>query len=125
MSSSVRVGAVAHRLAHCLALCLATFTWQLSLAQTSPAAPNAPGTTSPPDQTLIIRAAALIDGTTPQPRANQEILIHGDRIVAVYAAGTKSVPPLPPNAHSTRVSPRSAMSRPRAPAMAMLASRRP
>ena len=43
--------------------------------------------------TVVLRARALIDGTSAQPRANQEILIQGDRIIAVYAAGTRPPPP--------------------------------
>jgi imidazolonepropionase-like amidohydrolase len=69
-----------------LALCLATCVWQLSAAQTTPVAPSAT------ERTLIIRAGALIDGTSPQPRTHQEILIRGDRIAAVYAAGSKPAP---------------------------------
>jgi len=70
------------------ALCLATCTWQLSLAQSTPPAPTANST----ERTLIIRAGALIDGTSPQPRTHQEILIRGDRIAAVYPAGSKPAP---------------------------------
>jgi len=43
--------------------------------------------------TVVVRARTLIDGTSAQPRANQEILIQGDRITAVYAAGTRPPPP--------------------------------
>jgi imidazolonepropionase-like amidohydrolase len=38
---------------------------------------------------VIVRARTLIDGASDRPRQNQEILIRGDRIVAVYAAGTR------------------------------------
>jgi len=41
----------------------------------------------------VIRAHALIDGTSVQPRANPEIVIRGNRITDVYAAGTHSTPP--------------------------------
>jgi len=64
------------------AMCLT----QLCLAQQ---APVAQGTAAAP-HTVVIRARSLIDGTSAQPRANQEILISGDRITAVYAAGTAS-----------------------------------
>ncbi|HVN46574.1 MAG TPA: amidohydrolase family protein [Steroidobacteraceae bacterium] len=68
-------------------LCLAVAP--LALAQgTSPA----PGSGAAA-QTFVIRARTLIDGTSAQPRANQEILIQGDRITAVYAAGTRPPPP--------------------------------
>ncbi|HKD55336.1 MAG TPA: amidohydrolase family protein [Steroidobacteraceae bacterium] len=42
---------------------------------------------------LIVRARTLIDGKRDQPRQNQEILIRGERIEAVYAAGTRPPPP--------------------------------
>ena len=67
------------------AMCLT----QLCLAQQ---APVAQGTAAAP-HTVVIRARSLIDGTSAQPRANQEILISGDRITAVYAAGTRPAPP--------------------------------
>jgi imidazolonepropionase-like amidohydrolase len=41
----------------------------------------------------VIRARALIDGTSAQPRANPEIVIRGDRIAEVYTAGTRAAPP--------------------------------
>jgi imidazolonepropionase-like amidohydrolase len=41
----------------------------------------------------VIRARALIDGTSAQPRANPEIVIRGNRIAEVYTAGTHSTPP--------------------------------
>src|SRR5215469_10851124 len=48
---------------------------------------------TPTAHVVIVRARALIDGTSVQPRQNQEILINGDRISAVYAAGTRPPPP--------------------------------
>ena len=74
MRPTIRLGAVAF-------CCL----WQLTLAQGTPAASTA-------DRTLIVRARSLIDGTGAQPRTHQEILIRGDRIAAVYAAGSRPVP---------------------------------
>ena len=68
-----------------LILCLA----RLCLAQEAPSAPGSP--TAP--HSMVVRARALIDGTSAQPRQNQEILINGDRIYAVYAAGTRPPPP--------------------------------
>ena len=41
----------------------------------------------------VIRARALIDGTSAQPRPNPEIVIQGNRITEVYTAGTRPVPP--------------------------------
>src|SRR5262245_60936619 len=60
----------------------------LCLAQEPPAAPA----TTAAAHSIVIRARTLIDGTSAQPRANQEILITGDRITAVYAAGTRPTP---------------------------------
>ena len=85
MRSVFRVG----NLARAAALCLASCPWQLSLAQSTPPAPTA----NSPERTVIIRAGALIDGTSPQPRLHQEILIRGDRIAAVYPVGSKPAPP--------------------------------
>jgi imidazolonepropionase-like amidohydrolase len=64
-----------------LALCLS----QLCDSQEA-AAPAA----SP--QVLVVRARTLIDGRGDRPRQNQEILIRGEHIVAVYPAGTRSLP---------------------------------
>src|SRR5262249_18590234 len=68
-----------------LSLCVA----QLSLAEESTPAPATPAAA----HTVIVRARALIDGVSAQSRANHEILIQGDRITAVYAAGTRPPPP--------------------------------
>src|SRR5262252_609376 len=62
---------------------------RLCLAQEAPAVPAAAASA----HVVIVRARALIDGTSAQPHANQEILIQGDRIAAVYAAGTRPTPP--------------------------------
>src|SRR5262249_18272769 len=51
----------------------------------------AAGTAVPP-HIVVVRACTLIDGTSAQPCANQEILVQGDRITAVYAAGTRPSP---------------------------------
>jgi imidazolonepropionase-like amidohydrolase len=61
--------------------------WSLCSAQE--AAPGAAGSA----QVLVVRAAALIDGTGAQPQRDPEILIRGSRIVAVYKAGTQAPPP--------------------------------
>jgi imidazolonepropionase-like amidohydrolase len=66
-------------------LCLA----RLCLAQETSVAPS----TAAAAHTVVVRTRALIDGTSAQPRANQEILIQGDRIAAVYATGTRPTPP--------------------------------
>jgi imidazolonepropionase-like amidohydrolase len=68
-----------------IGLCLT----RVCLAQESPAAPA----TTAAAHSMIIRARTLIDGTSAQPRSNQEILISGDRITAVYAAGSRPPPP--------------------------------
>lgn len=41
----------------------------------------------------VIRARALIDGTSAQARANPEIVIRGNRITDVHTAGTHPTPP--------------------------------
>jgi len=41
----------------------------------------------------VVRAHALIDGTSAQPRPNPEIVIRGNRIAEVYTAGTHPTPP--------------------------------
>lgn len=41
----------------------------------------------------VIRARALIDGTSAQPLANAEIVVRGNRITGVYTAGTHATPP--------------------------------
>src|SRR6516164_9617841 len=66
-----------------LVLCVA----RLCFAQDSAAAPAANAT-----HIMVVRARVLIDGTSAQPRQNQEIVIRGDRIAAVYAAGTRPPP---------------------------------
>ena len=42
--------------------------------------------------TVVVRAAALIDGTSARARPNPEIVIEGNRIVAVRTAGSRAVP---------------------------------
>src|SRR6201988_4460871 len=74
-----------HRLVRLSIFCICSA--RLCLAQESPV----PATPAAP-RTVIVRARVLIDGTSAQPRANQEILIQGDRISAVYAAGTRPPP---------------------------------
>jgi imidazolonepropionase-like amidohydrolase len=62
---------------------------RLCLAQETPMAAG----TAAASHSVVVRARALIDGTSAQPRANQEILISGERITAVYPAGTRPPPP--------------------------------
>jgi imidazolonepropionase-like amidohydrolase len=45
-----------------------------------------------PTHVTVVRARALIDGTSSQPRSNPEIVIRGNRIVDVYAVGTHAPP---------------------------------
>ena len=66
--------------------------WLLSavvaVAQT-PASNSALGThATSENQTIIIRAGSLIDGSSPQPRKNQTIVIRGNRIVSVGEGNT-------------------------------------
>ena len=60
---------------------------RLCFAQDSAAAPAANAT-----HIMVVRARALIDGTSAQPEQNREIVIRGDRIADVYAAGTRPPP---------------------------------
>jgi imidazolonepropionase-like amidohydrolase len=43
-------------------------------------------------QVLVVRAAALIDGSGAQPRRNQEIVVRGNRITEVYPIGSHPLP---------------------------------
>jgi len=76
------------RHALCLGVC-GLHLARLCVAQDAAAVPPA----AVPDHSVIVRARALIDGTSAQSRQDQEILIRGDRIVAVYNAGTRPAPP--------------------------------
>jgi imidazolonepropionase-like amidohydrolase len=67
-----------------IALCLARLC-AAEEATTAPANASA--------RLIVVRSKALIDGTSAQPRTNQEILIQGDRITAVYTAGSRPPPP--------------------------------
>ena len=75
------------RHALCLGVC-GLHLARLCVAQDAAAVPPA----AAPDHSVIVRARALIDGTSAQSRQDQEILIRGDRIVAVYNAGTRPAP---------------------------------
>ena len=66
-------------------IALASCPAGLCIAQASAAADAAGHVT-------VIRARALIDGTSAQPRANAQILIRGNRIAEVYTAGTRPAP---------------------------------
>src|SRR6266403_4878848 len=80
-------GSVCMRSMGCLgaiALCIA----RLSIAQDSTATPAANISTP----AVIVRARSLIDGTSARPLANPEIVIRGNRIVAVYTAGMHPPP---------------------------------
>ena len=67
---------------------LGLLSTRLCLAQETPSAQSNAAAHS-----VVLRARTLIDGTSAQPKANQEIQIQGDRITAVYAAGTRPSPP--------------------------------
>lgn len=45
-----------------------------------------------PDPIVIVRAGTLIDGVSPQPRRNQDILIRGNHIIEVSATGAHAPP---------------------------------
>jgi imidazolonepropionase-like amidohydrolase len=61
---------------------------RICCAQSPTPAPAA----NPAGQVLVVRAAALIDGTGAQRRRDQEIVIRGNRITEVYAAGSHPLP---------------------------------
>ena len=48
--------------------------------------------TDAPARVTVIRARALIDGVSAQPRPNPEIVIRGNRIAEVYTAGMRPAP---------------------------------
>ena len=75
------------------ALCLGVFGLHLARLCVAQEAATAVPPASAPEHAVIVRARVLIDGTSAQPRSGQEILIRGDRIVAVYNMGTHPVPP--------------------------------
>ncbi len=62
----------------------------LGRAAAAPADPAAAGAAAP---LRVVRAAALIDGVSPRPLSHPEVLIRGNRIEAVYAAGSRPSPP--------------------------------
>ncbi len=47
---------------------------------------------TPDAQTVVVRAAWLIDGTSDKPRHNMEIVIRGNRIVEVRPANSQALP---------------------------------
>jgi imidazolonepropionase-like amidohydrolase len=51
----------------------------------------APQTGAPP-RSIVVRAQMLIDGASASARRDQDILIRGNRIAAVYASGTQPPP---------------------------------
>src|SRR5579864_2157402 len=67
---------------------LALSLGRLCSAQELTAAPAASATA----QILVIRARTLIDGASPQPRTNAELVIRGNRIAELYTAGSRPVP---------------------------------
>jgi imidazolonepropionase-like amidohydrolase len=50
------------------------------------------GAAEPVVHVTVVRARALIDGTSGQPRPNPEIVIRGNRITEVYTAGSRPAP---------------------------------
>jgi len=49
-------------------------------------------TAATPPHTIVVRAQSLIDGTSPQARHGQDILIRGNHIIDVYSTGSHPVP---------------------------------
>jgi imidazolonepropionase-like amidohydrolase len=63
------------------------------LAQLCQGQDSTPPGAGAPTHVLVIRARALIDGTSAKPRPNPEIVIRGNRIAEVYTIGTRPPPP--------------------------------
>jgi imidazolonepropionase-like amidohydrolase len=61
----------------------------VSMCSAQEASPGA----ATPAQVLVVRARALIDGSSAQPQRDPEILIRGGRIVEVYKVGAHAPPP--------------------------------
>jgi imidazolonepropionase-like amidohydrolase len=72
---------------------LARAAFALALASLSFAAPASGQTAAPPTETIVLRAARLIDGTGADPVANGVVVVRGERIVAAGRAGTVTIPP--------------------------------
>lgn len=60
-----------------------------TLAFSLAAAPQSKSAATNPPRVVVIRAGSLIDGTSDAPRANQVIVIRGDRIEKVGGANTE------------------------------------
>src|SRR5450755_1548963 len=75
----------------CRMACFAAFAFWMPyvVAAQNTAAPS-PSTAAP--RTVVIRAQRLIDGTSAEPHLNQEVVIRGNRIVAVRAVGAQPLP---------------------------------
>ena len=71
------------------ATCLAVIALSVGECRAQEIATPAPNS---PTHLLVLRARALIDGTSAQPRKAQEVVIRGDRIADVYPAGTRPMP---------------------------------
>src|SRR5260370_545950 len=84
---SKTAGSVCMRLMGCLGA-IALSLVRLCSAQDSTATPVADIST----HLVIVRARSLIDGTSARPLPNPEIVIRGNRIVDVYAAGAHPPP---------------------------------
>ena len=54
--------------------------------------PSAAAAAEPAVHVTVVRARALIDGTSAQPRPNPEIVIRGNRFTDVYTAGSRPAP---------------------------------
>ena len=65
----------------------------LRLAAVSAAVLVAAGSSAAGQTTVAITRVAVIDGTSPAPRANQTVVIQGNRIARVGSASSVTVPP--------------------------------
>ncbi|MGZ4825976.1 MAG: amidohydrolase family protein [Terriglobales bacterium] len=74
-----------------IGIALVLFSSASASAQLSPG--RTPTAAAAPPQVLAIRAGRLIDGKSDQPRANQLVLIRGNRIESVGDAASAQLPP--------------------------------
>ncbi|HET7183921.1 MAG TPA: amidohydrolase family protein [Terriglobales bacterium] len=74
-----------------IGIALVLFSSASASAQFSPG--RTPTAVAAPPQVIAIRAGRLIDGKSDQPRANQLVLIRGNRIESVGDAASAQLPP--------------------------------
>jgi len=76
-----------------IGVALMSAPWALALSAGTGPDPGTQPARGGAAHSVVIRAQSLIDGASDRPRRNVEILIRGDKIVEVMAAGTHPLPP--------------------------------